>query len=79
MRTVNMHEAKTQLSSLVRDLRTGTERESVVAIDGVPAAKLVPYGTGARRTLGIDEGLVEIADDFDEVDAAIAALFEADV
>jgi antitoxin (DNA-binding transcriptional repressor) of toxin-antitoxin stability system len=78
MRTVNMHEAKTLLSSLVRDLRTGAEREIIVAIDGTPAAKLVPYGRGARRTLGIDQGLVEIADDFDAPNAAIAASFEAD-
>lgn len=70
-----MHEAKTTLSSLVRALRTGAEREIIIAVDGTPAAKIVPYAT-PRRTLGIDQGFVHIADDFDAPNAAIAKLFE---
>jgi prevent-host-death family protein len=71
-----MHEAKTTLSALVREVRTGRQREIVIAVDGEPAAKLVPYGAPPRRSLGVDEGLVKIADDFDEPNTAIAALFE---
>jgi antitoxin (DNA-binding transcriptional repressor) of toxin-antitoxin stability system len=78
MKTVNMHEAKTQLSALVRDLRAGNESEIVIALAGEPAAKLVPVGKPAPRQLGIDRGLITIAPDFDAVDAQIANLFEGD-
>lgn len=77
MRIVNIHVAKTQLSSLVRDLRTGAEAEIIVAVGGKPAAKLIPFAAAVRRTLGMDEGLVRIADDFDAPNAAIADWFEA--
>lgn len=73
-----MHEAKTNLSALVRDLRSGAEREIIVAVDGTPAAKLVPIGKPPGRPLGMDDGLIEIADDFDAPNAAIAAAFEGE-
>lgn len=76
MKTVNMHEAKTQLSALVRDLRSGGESEIVIALAGEPAAKLVPVGTPAPRPLGLDQGLIVIAPDFDDADVQIAKLFE---
>ena len=76
MKTVNMHEAKTQLSALVRDVRAGIEPEIVIALAGEPAAKLVPIGKPVARRLGPDRGLITIADDFDGVDAEIATLFE---
>jgi antitoxin (DNA-binding transcriptional repressor) of toxin-antitoxin stability system len=76
MKTVNMHEAKTTLSALVRQIRSGAEREVVIAVDGTPAAKIVRYGATPRRALGIDQGLVHIADDFDAPNEAIAKLFE---
>lgn len=77
MKTVNMHDAKTHLSALVRKIRSGSEREVIIAIDGEPAAKLIPYRAAKRRVLGVDQGLVRIADDFDAPNAAIAAQFEA--
>jgi len=76
MKTVNMHEAKTGLSRLVRELREGVEPEVVIAIDGVPAARLLVYGAAPRRVLGADRDLVKIADDFDAPNDAITALFE---
>lgn len=78
MKTVNIHEAKTHLSALVREVRSGRKKEIILAVGGTPAAKIVPYGRPARRVLGIDEGLVEIADDFDARNDAIAQLFEGD-
>lgn len=78
MKTVNMHEAKTQLSALVRDLRAGSESEIVIALAGQPAAKLVPIGKPAPRRLGLDRGLIAIAPDFDAVDGQIENLFEGD-
>ncbi|MHB8148119.1 MAG: hypothetical protein ACYDGM_12795 [Vulcanimicrobiaceae bacterium] len=48
----------------------------MIAVDGVPAARLVPYGAAPRRVLGVDRGLVNIANDFDAPNSDIAALFE---
>jgi antitoxin (DNA-binding transcriptional repressor) of toxin-antitoxin stability system len=73
-----MHEAKTHLSALVRSLKSGAESEIIIAVDGEPAAKIVPHGAPQPRRLGIDQGLITIAPDFDEPNAAIAALFEGD-
>ena len=75
---MNMHEAKTHLSRLVHDVRKGAEPEVLIAVGGVPAARLVPYNAPERRLLGIDRGLVTLADDFDAPDAEIAESFEAD-
>ncbi|GAC1503639.1 MAG: hypothetical protein NVS1B14_09150 [Vulcanimicrobiaceae bacterium] len=75
MKTVNMHDAKSSLSRLVREVSTGVEPEVVIACDGEPAARLVPLGSACRRPLGLDAGLVTIADDFDAPNAEIAAGF----
>ena len=71
-----MHEAKTHLSRFVREIREGQEPEIIIAVGNTPAARLVPYLGSSRRVLGIDRGLIEIADDFDAADAQIADLFE---
>lgn len=71
-----MHEAKTHLSRLVRQISDGSEQEIVIAVDGRPAARLLPYAGRGRRNLGIDEGLITISEDFDAVDRTVAALFE---
>ncbi|MBC5804705.1 MAG: type II toxin-antitoxin system prevent-host-death family antitoxin [Candidatus Eremiobacter antarcticus] len=79
MKTVSMHEAKTHLSRFVKEIREGKEPEIIIAVGGAPAARLVPYSSSARRVLGMDRGLIEIADDFDAVDEEIADLFEGNV
>ncbi|MBV8582320.1 MAG: type II toxin-antitoxin system prevent-host-death family antitoxin [Candidatus Eremiobacteraeota bacterium] len=76
MKTVNMHEAKSNLSGLVREVREGSEREIVICLAGRPAAKLVPVAGPPRRQLGIDRGLIAIAPDFDAANSEITALFE---
>ncbi|HTU69611.1 MAG TPA: hypothetical protein VMF11_04745 [Candidatus Baltobacteraceae bacterium] len=76
MKTVNMHEAKTTLSALVRKLRSGAEREIIIAVDGVPAARLVAVEPPQPRPLGMDRGLIHMDDDFGAVDAEIEKLFE---
>jgi antitoxin (DNA-binding transcriptional repressor) of toxin-antitoxin stability system len=75
MKMVNMHEAKSRLSGLVRELREGTEREIIICVAGSAAAKLVPI-TAPPRQLGIDRGLITIAPDFEDLNAEISALFE---
>ena len=71
-----MHEAKTNLSRLVQDLRRGKQREIVIAIDGAPAARLVPYEK-PRRVFGLDRGLFIVPEDFDEPVPEIVRAFEA--
>lgn len=73
-----MHEAKTALSRLVREVREGAEHEVVIAIDGTPAARLLPYGPAPRRLLGVDHGLIRISDDFDAPNAQITSWFEGE-
>ncbi len=70
-----MLEAKSNLSRLVKAVSSGAESEIIIAIDGRPAAKLVPYGK-PRRVLGIDQGAIVMSPDFNDVDVEIAALFE---
>jgi prevent-host-death family protein len=62
--TVNIHEAKTHLSRLL--VRVARGEQVVIARAGKPIARLVPVGEpGKSRALGLDDGRVFIADDFD--------------
>jgi prevent-host-death family protein len=75
--TVNVHDAKTQLSRLL--LRIGQGEEVVIARAGKPVARLVPFAAqSVRRAAGSARGQVWIAPDFaaplpDEVLAAFEA------
>lgn len=63
MKTVNMHQAKTQLSQLVEEVEAGAE--ILIARAGRPVARLVGIGSRGVR-LGVAKGLVRsIAADFD--------------
>ena len=65
MPTVNMHEAKTQLSRLVERALQG--EEIVIARSGKPVARLVPVKQGlAPRQPGSMRGLIVVPDDFDD-------------
>lgn len=60
MAAVNIYEAKTHLSRLLRRVRAG--EEIVIADNGTPVAKLVPVGApDAPRVLGTDRGQIWIA------------------
>ncbi|MBS1562014.1 MAG: type II toxin-antitoxin system Phd/YefM family antitoxin [Bacteroidetes bacterium] len=64
MITVNVHEAKTQLSSLLASVEKG--EEVVIARNGTPVAQLVLY-TSKRTLLGCAEGTVAyMSSDFNE-------------
>lgn len=61
---LNLYEAKTQLSRLVD--RAASGESIVIAKDGKPMARLVPFeGAVKRRMPGAWKGQVRIADDFD--------------
>lgn len=62
MTSVGVHEAKTQLSRLLRRVAAG---EEIVILRGrQPVARLVPV-VPSPRALGGDRGVVQVPDDFD--------------
>jgi prevent-host-death family protein len=63
MIVVNMHEAKTRLSELVR--RTLAGERVVLARNGVPVVDLVPHDRPERREGGQLRGRFWISEDFD--------------
>jgi prevent-host-death family protein len=65
MDTVNLHEAKTNLSDLVD--RAARGEEIIIAKAGRPMARLVPLARRtAPRPLGLLAGKVRVGTDFDE-------------
>ena len=76
MDTVNIHDAKTQLSRLVE--RASAGEEIVIARAGKPVARLMPLEpTGKPRTPGLLKGKMRISKDFDApLPDDLLALFE---
>ena len=66
LQTVNVHEAKTQLSKLLEAVQSGDE--IVIAKSGTPIARLVPYTPPKRKIEppGAMKGQIWIGDGFDE-------------
>jgi prevent-host-death family protein len=68
MKTVNIHQAKTQLSKLVEEARAG--EPFIIAKAGKPAVKVTaldaPAGDQIRR-LGFMSGQIALPDDFDRI------------
>jgi prevent-host-death family protein len=62
-RTLNLYEAKTNLSALVDEAASG--REIIIAKAGKPLAKLVPFRPARRRRPGLGKGTIWMAADFD--------------
>ena len=62
---VNVHRAKTELSKLLAEVEKGAE--VVIARDGTPVAKLVPFRKPGKRRLRIGDwqGRIWVAPDFD--------------
>ena len=72
---INIHEAKTQLSQLLRRVAAG--EEIVIARSGKPIARLVPIEKTPQRLIGLDEGLFKVPDDFDDpLPADVLAAFQ---
>ena len=80
MMQTNMLETKNSLSGLVRMVESGQEDCVVIARHGKPVAKIVRYDeVGTSRRVGAAKGKRLYADGWDspEMDAEVAALFEA--
>ena len=81
MKTVNIHQAKTQLSKLVDEASKG--ESFIIAKAGKPMVKVTalaaPTGSQLRR-LGFMTGQVSVPDDFDQMGREqIEQLFSGDV
>jgi prevent-host-death family protein len=74
MTTLNLYEAKTQLSKLVD--RAAAGEEIVIAKAGKPMARLVPLEPRRPHKSGFLKGQIWIADDFDETPEEIIRDFE---
>jgi len=78
MLTVNIHDAKTQLSRLVEQAAQG--EAFIIAKAGKPMVKVIPLGkteTGTIGRLGFMAGEFSVPDDFDRMSGdGIAGMFE---
>ncbi len=78
MRTVNMHEARTHLSRLVKAAAEG--EPFIIARAGKPVVKVTSVeapDAGPGRRLGFLSGRIQAPDDFDRMGAdAIRPMFE---
>jgi prevent-host-death family protein len=64
MKTINIHAAKTHLSSLVEEAAAG--EEIIITKAGKPVARIVPLEKpDARKTFGMLKGKIWASDDFD--------------
>ncbi len=76
MATVNMLEAKTNLSRLVQAVESGAEQEVIIARNGKPAARLVAIESKPKRSIiGIAKGKFTMPDDYDADNDRIAEMF----
>lgn len=78
MRSINIHEAKTNLSRLVEEASKG--EGFIIAKAGKPMVRVVPLETRqevAKRRIGFMEGKIKVPDDFDTMGQEdIIAMFE---
>jgi prevent-host-death family protein len=76
MSTVNMLEAKSNLSRLVEAVESGAEKEIVIARNGRPAARLVAIRPNAKgKRIGIAKGKFKVPDTIDADNAVIEKMF----
>ena len=65
MTQVNIHEAKTHLSRLLKQVVRG--EEIVIAKGNIPIARIIPISDGTvERKIGLSKGKVQISNDFDQ-------------
>jgi prevent-host-death family protein len=65
MKTVNVHEAKTHLSKLLKRVEGG--EEIVIANAGKPVAKLIRVSAaGQKRVFGSEANRFEVPEDFND-------------
>ena len=77
MQMLNIHDAKTHLSQLIHRAIAG--EEIIIGKAGTPLVTLVPFRTKAgKRKGGQWNGRVFVAEDFDDLPAALASAFRGE-
>ncbi len=74
--TVNIHEAKTNLSKLLTFLEKG--EEVIIARAGNPIAKLISYVPTKKRVPNMFKGKIKFYEDFNNSNDEVRRLFEKD-
>jgi prevent-host-death family protein len=74
---VNIFEAKSSLSRLIEAVESGAEAEIIIARNGRPVARLVPFAasSSAPHRIGIAKGAFVVPDRIDADDEEIDRLF----
>ena len=73
---VNILEAKTNLSNLVKMIETGKEEQIIIARYGKPVVKMVVYNdVPVSKRIGVAKGRLQSPEDLDQDNAEIAAMF----
>ena len=73
---VNILEAKTNRSNLVRLVETGQEERIIIARYGKPVVKMVLYNEApVSKRIGVAKGKLKSPDDLDKYNDEIAAMF----
>ena len=73
---VNILEAKTNLSSLVRMVETGKEERIIIARYGKPVVKMVVYNDApVSNRIGVAKGKLKSPEDLDMFNDEIAEIF----
>lgn len=76
MKLVNILEAKTDFSKLVRLIETGKEDSIIVARYGKPIVKMTLFDeVPVENRIGIAQGKLKYPDDIDEFNEEIAEMF----
>lgn len=74
MHTVNIHQAKTNLSRLIEKALSG--EDVVIAKAGKPVVKLIKFKEKKQwRKPGLWKGKIRVSEDFDDEDEEINKLF----
>ena len=74
MISVNIHHAKTHLSSLLTRVAAG--EDIIIAKSGKPMAKLTHLDSSPKKRIpGLDHGMFKVSDDFYEEDENINKMF----
>ena len=72
---VNVFEAKTEFSKLIRLIESKREESITVARNGKPVVKIVPVESiPADKRIGVARGKFTVPDDFDAGNEEIAAM-----
>lgn len=73
---VNILEAKTNLSSLVKLVEQGKEEDIIIARYGKPVVKMVLYNDApTSRRIGVAKGKLRSPEDLDKYNEEIAEMF----